>query len=263
MPLPMPTEDELVALLRRTSLPTLLVEGTTDAFVYRCLEEQLRALDLDVVICGGRSTLLSVFRRRGEYINSLVVCLADRDMWLFTAIPDEYSGVVWTTGYSIENDAYAGSGVERLLSVAEASLFDQLLGNVVQWLAFEVEEFRAGREVCVAEHLNRVVPIPGVALDHEFLLARGYRSPTESTIREIESEYPLKLRGKTLFDMLVRFLSAPKRTPKHSKAGLLEMCLRLGQGNVHIRTLLDRIEEAFLQNSGNSTDRRLDTAAEG
>ncbi len=63
-------------------------------------------------------------------------------MWLFTAIPATYADIVWTKGYSIENNIYAGSALEELLDKDERNDFKKVLDSVIEWFAFEVEQYR-------------------------------------------------------------------------------------------------------------------------
>ena len=120
MPVPVPTVDELVATLRRSRLPTIVVEGRDDMRIYRWIEPRVSNVDTSVLPVGGRNKLLSIYERRNEYSQLPVAFLADRDMWLFSGIPEQYNHIIWTLGYSIENDIYSGSELENLLDVEEA-----------------------------------------------------------------------------------------------------------------------------------------------
>ena len=81
-----------------------------------------------------------------------VAFVADKDMWLFSGIPSNYDGVIWTDGYSIENDLYAGTELENLLDAEEALEHQQTLNAIVEWFAFEVEECLAGKPFEVKIH---------------------------------------------------------------------------------------------------------------
>jgi hypothetical protein len=59
--------DELVATLKRSNLPTILVEGDDDVMVYRQFEKQFGARKVSILPCGGRNTLLKVFERKHEF----------------------------------------------------------------------------------------------------------------------------------------------------------------------------------------------------
>ena len=59
--------------------------------IYRWMEERIGVDEADVLPCGGKSVLLAVYERRTEFSHLKTAFIADRDMWLFTAIPPEYS----------------------------------------------------------------------------------------------------------------------------------------------------------------------------
>lgn len=61
-----PTFDEFVALLKRTSLPTLVVEGKDDMIVYRRLEDEYCDESLSVLSVGGRDKVLRLFEALSE-----------------------------------------------------------------------------------------------------------------------------------------------------------------------------------------------------
>ena len=115
MPVPDPTVDELVATLHRSELPTVVVEGKDDMQIYRWVEARIGNRNADVLPVGGRENPLSVYERRTEYAHLPVAFVADRDMWLFSGIPPGYRDIIWTEGYSIENDLYLGAELENML----------------------------------------------------------------------------------------------------------------------------------------------------
>ena len=153
-------------------MPTLLVEGEDDALIYRWLENQLGIFAGSILICSGRDVLVSIYRQRASFPHSKIAWLADQDMWLFTSPPAELAGMILTTGYSIENDLYAGSEIESLLEPAERSQHSVSLQLVCRWFAFEVLENQAGRDGHVKHHINRVIDFAAMDLDPVFCAAR-------------------------------------------------------------------------------------------
>ena len=163
-------------------------------------------------------------------------------MWLFTAIPPEYSDIVWTEGYSIDNDLYAGANLEGFLERDEASEHAQVLKSLIEWFAFEVEEYRQGKDAQVSEHPNRIVPPGKTSICQLFAVERDYRQPNQTTIEEIAEQYRLKLRGKTLFQLLVRYLSAANRGIKHSIYALYEIAFKTPEPHLYMERLIRNIE---------------------
>jgi hypothetical protein len=76
-----------------------------------------------------------------------------------------------------------------------------------------------------------------------FLTERKYRAANTTLTSEIQNSYTLKLRGKTLFSLLSCILSHPKRNAKHSKNGLVEMCVSLDRNPDLLQELTALIRE--------------------
>lgn len=234
-----PTVDELVSSLRRSKLPTVIVEGRDDMQIVRWMEEHLKVHDVDVLGVGGRPNLFAVYDRKSEFQHLPVAFIADKDKELFTQLPVGYDEIIWTQGYSIENDLYAGAdpSLETLMDPHEVVEHSQLLDTIVGWFAFEVEELLAGRTPEFSHHCNEVVPVGQTAMDNGFQQRRGFRFPNSELLQQITEEYQLQLRGKLLFQMLVRFLSESNRRVKHSLHGLYEIAFKL----TPYHPLMDRI----------------------
>ncbi len=227
------------------SLLTSKYAETSDVRIYRRIEQSLGPNNGDVLFCNGRETLLKIYNRRNEITNCGLVFLADRDMWLFHKIPDEYNEIVWTEGYSIENDVYTGSVVENLLEGTEEQAFHDLLDKVCEWFAFEVGEFSQGRDSHQAQGIGRILNKERNGLCSQFLLERGFRTPNCELYKTIRDSYFLKLRGKTLFSLLTQILSAPKREAKHNIRGLIEVCICMKRNPDYLEKLIHSIRGKF------------------
>jgi hypothetical protein len=238
MPTPKMTESEIISYLSKTSLPTLLVEGEDDAGIYRWLESQLGIFTGSILICSGRNVLLSIYRRRSTFPHGKIAWLADLDVWRYSSPPVDLVGVIFTTGYSIENDLYVGSDIESLLEPAERSRHAQLLGVVCRWFAFEILESQAGRAALMATHINRVVDFSAMDISVEFRTFRNFTEPEAALVNQLVSNYKLQLRGKTLLQVLVNYLSDSSRNPKYSYGAIIELCLKLYPNNPYIQRIL-------------------------
>lgn len=241
------TVDELVSTLRRSELPTVIVEGEDDMRIYRWVEAHVSNQKAHVQPVGGRKTLLSVYKRRNEYAHLPVAFVADRDMWLFSGIPPAYHNIIWTKGYSIENDLYAGANLENLLNLDEVVEHGQVLDAIIEWFAFEVEEHLAGREVRVNTHCTEIVPVGKTEIDQVYRIRRGFRPPSEERYQQIKAAYQLQLRGKSLFEILVRFLSASDRDIKHSTFSLYEIAFKMTPSHVLMNQLMREIERTITE----------------
>jgi len=77
------------------------------------------------------------------------------------------------------------------------------------------------------------------------IAVRGFQSPLQNTVLEIQSEYQLKIRGKILFERLTRYLSATKRKPKHSTQALYEIGIKLVKKQVDMERLISLLNQAL------------------
>ena len=243
MPAPNLTVDEIVAYLSRSQLPTVVVEGKDDMRIYGWAEARVGNTKAYVLATGGRNTLLAVYQRRNEFANLPVAFVADRDLWLFSEIPADYHDVIWTQGYSIENDLYTGAELEDLLDAHEVDEHQQVLYAIIEWFAFEVEEFLAGRVAEVDRSCDEIVPPGETKMDEGFSTRRGFRAPDSELIQQIKGAYQLKLRGKFLFEMLVRFLNARGRGTKYNAYALHEIAAKRSGPHLLIERLIVEIEK--------------------
>ena len=229
------TVDEIIAYLKRTGLPTILVEGSDDKAVYRYIESKLGELEADILICNSRDALLKIYKRKDEFENSKVVFVADKDMWYFTGIPEEYqNNIIFSKGYSIENDIYIKEIFEGLLEEEEKQQYIKLIKELSRWFAFEVNRYKSeGFSLCDT-HINKISDINSNELRDKYLKDIGFVEPDKELIDEIIGNYNHALRGKNLFQALLRFLSSSKRISKYSRQNLLEIGSKNRNENIGI-----------------------------
>ncbi|SDX88382.1 hypothetical protein [Paenibacillus sp. CF384] len=243
MPLPQMTTDEIIAVLRRSTLPNILVEGGTDASIYRWIEKEIGLFNGDIITCGGRTALLEIFDRRTEYPNAKTIFLADKDMWLFSKIPTKYNSVIWTEGYSIENDLLSNSFsiISNLFDEEEKKLFDKIIYSVSKWFAFEVEKYKETGIYPTFHSVQQIVN-KDLRLCENFIKGIHYTEPQENTFFEVYNQFILKLRGKTLQSAITHILSAPHRKSKYSKENILELSLKTNQLSPPLSKIIDMIK---------------------
>ena len=217
------TPEEIVQILCRSQLPTVLVEGRDDMSVYRWLESCGAIGNVDVMQCGGRTALMTVYQRRNEFSHIPCAFLADRDLWLFSRVPEEYREIVLTRGYSIENDLLDGSCVHSLLDPPERTEFNSLANCLAEWFAFEVEQFRRLEDYQLDLHPNYLIPIGSHSLNYASLAPRTFHRPRRPLVNSILNNFTVKFRGKTLVQLYLRILSAPDRCAKYSRSSILEI----------------------------------------
>jgi len=218
------SENEMIAYLNRTSLPTILVEGSDDRSVYRYLEDKIDIENVDILICSGRPMLIKVFERRKEFQGAKVIFVADQDMWFFTGIPEQYKNeIIFTDGYSLENDLYIKSFFENFLNKNEMQSFQNLIEQLSIWFAFEVDRYIVTNNSSCDFHINYICPAPENILSEQFKVKINFVDPPIHLIQMISQDYTRALRGKNLFQALLRFLSHSKRQSKYSYSNLIEL----------------------------------------
>lgn len=236
----LPTTDEIINSLKRSFIPTILIEGSDDVFIYRWLQSKFSADIIALQPCGGRINLFSIYDRRNEFKNKNVVFIADKDAYRFVEIPEDKNEIIFTTDYCIENDIYEGSEIHHFIDDEDKSKHDLLREIIGRWVAFEVQNFQNSypeqNSIAIAAHINLVCPPELNSICPKFAHSIGYIDPEEAWLKKIVNEYNLNVRGKQLFQMLSRFMSKKGRFSNFSEKNLVEIALK--QGN---NVLLDRL----------------------
>ena len=258
---PLYTVNELVSVLRHSSEPTILVEGPDDMMVYRWLKQHIKPLKASPMSCGGRNNLLSVYERRNEFSPVKTVFLADQDLYVFLGIPNEYSDVIWTAGYSIENDIYAGSTkLDDLLDEEELHDYEKLIEEIIEWFAFEVEKYKEGKaseskidirilydnkqefsenEAYIYMNHND----NNTCVNVNLVLGKNFNPSDQILVSEIKKNFKLKLRGKIIFKVLSVYLSDRKRAVKHKKEALYEIGAKPVNKHHYMKKLIVKINQ--------------------
>lgn len=250
----LPTVDEIVNTLKRSFIPTILIEGKDDVFVYRWLKSKLNTSLINIQACGGRKKLFSIHDRRSEFFGKKVIFIADKDAYRFDGVPEERDSIIFTSGYCIENDIFEGSNISDFLDDEDKDNYDLLRKIIVKWFAFEVDKYHIEKvsshraSLSVATHVNVISPIGLNSICPQFSNTSGYVEPDEQVLNSIIIEYNLNVRGKQLFQMLSRFLSKRGRFSSFSEKNLVEIALKQG-ANIFIEKLVADINFSLSNNT--------------
>ncbi len=231
------TVDEIIETLKRSSLTTVLVEGVDDVMIYRWLEDEIGIHNANFFPCGGRNNLLEIYERRAEFSELKTIFVADKDAYVYINPPEEYNDVIWTNGYSIENDLYYGRGIELLFSSDEREIFLKSLNSFIEYYSFEIENFQNHREYSFKNHPQHILCDIQHSIKQEFLQEINFVKANDNIINNVKENYDVLIRGKSLFALLTRILSHRNRDIKHSKASLLEHCYRTHKSEMFIKLL--------------------------
>lgn len=217
------SEEELISTLKHSSIPTILVEGKDDVKIYRWFEEDINkstSQQVDILPCGCRNKLLNIYEKLQSTLPN-VIFIADRDYYIYTTIPEKYSDVVFTTGYSIENDLYHGKNIEKIFDENDVIIFSQLLDSYIEYYAREVEKCRQGE--------NFQLKLSPQQILKKYKLKNEYKpeiAPQESTILDLKENYDLLLRGHSLFQLLHMVLTRKERLSKPNMDSIYEFCYK-------------------------------------
>ncbi len=261
------TEDEIINTIKRSGLPTVLVEGKTDAAFYRSLENAIGTTNGNFLSCGGRTVLMEVYKRKTEFVGKRVCFVADKDMWIFTGVPPEFSDIIFSEGYSIENDLYTDADIERLIEGgAQKRNHQDMISSVCRWFACEVEKCRSGQPF-IAEPPNLFLLIPHRTYQccPNELASLGFFEPERDTFEELVTSYKMKLRGKLLFKILTRFFTGKDAAVNFSEKALVSIAVNYSAAGSCTRRLLReicaKIGAPVVQDPELSLDRSNKTAA--
>lgn len=226
------TSDIIIETLKRSSLKTILVEGTDDFEIYRKVERKIGLRNADFLPCDGKNTLIKVFEKIDDIDKSKIMFVADRDSWVFSHVPENYKEIYFTKGYCIENDLFE-DGCELvfgLLDSNEVNVFQELVTNVSKWFAFEITLING---LASNNHFSDITLLSTNVMEsntnnftNSFLSERNYFEPEASIIEDIQKNYMLKLRGKFIFQLLERIFQnrKEKKALKYHRRQLFDLC---------------------------------------
>ncbi|CAD1785834.1 DUF4435 domain-containing protein [Xanthomonas euroxanthea] len=233
--------DEIIALLKKTSLPTIVIEGSDDVIIYRKLEERLSDKGVSILPVGGRSRVIEIFNRRNELNAVKITFIADKDCFVYEGVPPdlEHELLFFTDGYSIENDVYRDGDLPAILTEMEAKKYHQDLEKFIRWYALAMSRFIEGQDSNLSLHPDNVFE----SYDELSNLQSGEDYP-ENLRLKISEDYGRLLRGKSLLTLLVKHASYRGRGVRHHTKSLLEtVAARPGP---LISNLFSRVSERFV-----------------
>jgi hypothetical protein len=207
----------IIQTLKRTHLPTLLVEGTGDSVLFRNIDEAIGILG-SVIVCGNREQLFEIFRRRSEFQTAKVAFLADRDLFVFSSPPKEYSEIIFTDGYSIENDMLSEDYDLKLMHTTEVNALGAKLEVIKRWFAREVDSALTG-----GIHEFKTSPSYILQQVDAGTLLLPLLNLSKRVHQQINREPRRFIRGKNILHLSLFFLNKSGRSATYSKAALLEI----------------------------------------
>ncbi len=245
----------LISKLKHSNKPIVLVEGKDDMVIYRKIEKLLGWNHLQFFPCNGRENLFKIYESRSELSNTIVIFIADRDMFVFSPIPTQYEDIIFTSGYSIENDLYRDgkNQLQSLLYDSEIVFKKEFLKNVIDWFAFEINIRLVGKnqdnQFSNISLLSEKISFKySVTLTESLLENRGFHKiDNEELVKNINDNYELILRGKFIFQIyqkINRDFRMEKEDTTYTKEQFWDMCFHAGKDNDEscMKTLINKIK---------------------
>lgn len=237
------TTDEIVKTIKHSSDLIILVEGIDDIRIYRWILESIGKEDC-LVSTFGCNTLKDVFKRKNEFEDKNVVFITDRDILVYSdSIPSEYNGIVFTRGYSIENDLYQGKKFyDDFFDEKDKELFDKALDSFLLYYAKELDNLNENKIYNFREKPEKILDKKDFELKKE--LYPDSPQPTDESLNHLKEKYDLLVRGHSLFKLIAMVLHRKNRDSKYSEVNIYEMCYKCYKSEC-INDLKSRIEKAI------------------
>lgn len=243
------TTEEIIALLKRSNLKTVIAEGSDDVEVLRNLEDQIKnqVPGVDFLDAGGKPEVMRIHSRRSELPPNSSGFLVDQDLWLFTDENNLYQSLITVDGYSIENDCLRCDSILNLVQSRPQTreYWNKLLDILTKW--FSIEASRALSELPYVTNTGIELILDSNSLTPKFDEAKrleGVPSSTYSSVSEKVTSNPLRyLPGKILVQAIKRTLEEKENLPI-PKRGLLAIGSK--NPNPYISRLSEEITKCFL-----------------
>ncbi|MFC0102488.1 hypothetical protein [Sphingopyxis terrae] len=217
--------DDWVAVLKHGDSPTLIVEGRDDFVAFRDFEIENVDWGLTITPVSGKSNLISIFERRNEFSHRKVAFLLDKDEWIFTGIPDfcKDDCVLFTDGYSIENDLIRDGRIYSLLKGNEKDEYQAKIASIGQYLSRSIMATISGcADLPLSLHPRQIID-DNNNIQPDLLYHFKDHLPPQDWIDMLASDPEKNFRGKTLISIYTEILSKKDRKSKYSKSNLMEI----------------------------------------
>jgi len=241
------TTDEIISLINRSRLPTLLVEGKTDSEVLRKLESRLGVLGA-IIKCNGRTRLYEIIRQKNRIKRKNIAFLADRDSGVIFGDNIDDDHLVYTWGYSIENDILSCNIPAKLMSPEELESLKSYKLLISRWFARELEKSKNGLGEAVLDvHIEQIIDVKNAKLKSTFPEFREIEIYDTPLTRKIHRNFSRLMRGKQILQIHQSILNAPGRPSRINGSALRDICCASRKRQLYL--LLSAIRKLLLAES--------------
>lgn len=230
--------SETLAMLKRSNEKSLLVvEGREDDFIFRHLENygDLSFITQEV---GGRNNVFKLEKElRGK---SNIRFLADKDFFWFNKGFNDYPGIIFTFGFSIENDILSEEKMtELLLNKENKEFYNTGKISLVHWLSYQLYKLDNSRQVDAKSAFQLLEAETGQ------LKEKLPDNISNEKVKLIEQNFGVCMRGKTLLSF---FCMASKiNSVNYTESQLVDIAVKQKHNN-KFKELVDRINFSFSSN---------------
>ena len=211
------TVDELIGILQASSAINLIVEGDDESFIFRRIREKLNS-NVELLICNTCTVLKELYKRKDEYKTAKTIFLADKDLGVFKPTILE-NGIIYSQGYSIENDLLNNSVIWFFLSESERENFDSDLRLILDWYNIEISKYLSNSDFKIKVNPKKIINNGSYLPEYNYVLSEKI---TNLIPKGKEKSY---LRGKTLLKLLMKYLSDPKRGISYATSQIFDISL--------------------------------------
>ena len=242
------TIEENIEILKRTKIKTIVAEGVDDLEILRTIEAKIKSAtgEINFIIAGSKDAVLQIWGKRDLFKTAPIGFLADSDMWLFDSKTQNYPGIIFTEGYSVENISIQNDCFLQLIEHSNALKisWNNALLSLAKWFAAEVAFYLKDSPPILDLDVSKILNEAENYILSEEATARIQNCPKEQwdyLLQKIEVE-PLKfIRGKQLFRALHLIINRNESVNFQLKV-LKAMGVRLE--NPHVINLIDALIEA-------------------
>lgn len=240
----------IISSINHSEMPCIIVEGDGDVKIFRWILEELGFGDYfypsninDMIKSqGGCGILRKLYLNKSKITNPNVIFISDKDVFAYSQIPKEYDGIVFTKGYSIENDLYDGCSLEqKLFEKEDKDLFNCVLDQFIRYYACEFEKLNAGKQYNFRKK-------PEAIIDKKYMLNTSllddFTEPSSNSVDYFKNQYDLLLRGHSLFKLVSMVLHRKNRDPKYSESAIYELCYKFCKSQSIIE-LQEKIKQKY------------------
>lgn len=227
-------DDELISTINRSSMPYIIIEGKDDVAIYRWILDDIDCVGM-LEPRGGCDGVEKIFNRRNEITNDKVIFIRDKDVGVYIdEFQEECTEMIYTEGYSIENDLYQGKKIEeQLFEKEDKKLFSIALNSFLRYYACEIEKFKDNKEYDLKKKPEFILNHKDYSLETNLLM--DFKEPSVESFNYINDNYDILLRGHSLFKLVRMILHRPKRNSKYEISNLYELCYKFCKSDSIIR----------------------------